>query len=61
VANGYRFDAVLIDECGEGDAPRREIIAIRGDGTSYVAQFPADMDLGAVLGASETVGVDVPL
>jgi hypothetical protein len=48
---------VILDEL-DSTAPRRELIVVREDGSSYGANVPADFDLGDVLQPGEVVGFD---
>lgn len=57
MADGLRFDRVILDEWPAG-GQRRELLVVRQDGTTYSADVPAAMDLGDVLDDGESVGFD---
>lgn len=57
--DGARVDRIFFDEF-EDTRPRRELIAIRPDGSTYSADVPADLDLGDVLGEGDVVGLEWP-
>lgn len=55
--DGRMPDRIVWDEVGD-TRPRREVVVQREDGSTYSAEFPADTDLGSVLGAGEVVAHD---
>lgn len=57
MTDGLQFDRVILDELGS-TTPRRELLVIREDGSTYSADVPADMDLGEVLDDGDVVGFD---
>lgn len=59
MSDGQRVSYVFMDELGS-DVPRRELIVVREDGTTYGANVPADLDLGDVLEVGEVVGAEAP-
>lgn len=57
MADGVQPDRIIMDEMGS-DEPRREMIIVRADGTTYSADVPASLDIGDVLDNGDVVGFD---
>jgi hypothetical protein len=57
MARGLPLSHLILDELGS-EAPRREMIVVREDGSTYSADVPEDTDLGEVLDRGDVVGFD---
>lgn len=60
MSDGHAISHLILDELGS-EAPRREMIVVREDGSSYSADVPEDTDLGDVLNRGDVVGLDTNL